>query len=112
MIYNDQKDYDWFHPWLSQYGRNKRRTVGNRQQRFLSSASAITPRPESAEKPPKGMHLHAFSRQACVSVLPTVWWQNSRAHLRPEVTCHVLFSRKQATSSNPLWLPEHDVVLA
>lgn len=54
MIYNDQKDCDWFHPWLSQYGRTKRRTVGNRQQRFLSSANAITARPDSAEKPPKG----------------------------------------------------------
>ena len=54
MIYNDQKDYDWFHPWLSQYGRTKRRTVGNRQQRFLSSANAITARPESADKPSKG----------------------------------------------------------
>lgn len=54
MIYNDQKDCDWFHPWLSQYGRTKRRTVGNRQQRFLSSANAMTARPESAEKPPKG----------------------------------------------------------
>lgn len=61
MIYNDQKDYDWFHPWLSQYGRNKRRTVGNRQQRFLSSASAITARPDSAEKPPKGRRPHVLT---------------------------------------------------
>ena len=57
MIYNDQKDYDWFHPWLSQYGRTKRRTVGNRQQRFLSSANAITARPDSADKPPRGVCL-------------------------------------------------------
>ena len=57
MIYNDQKDYDWFHPWLSQYGRTKRRSVGNRQQRFLSSANAITARPDSADKPPRGVCL-------------------------------------------------------
>ena len=57
MIYNDQKDFDWFHPWLSQYGRTKRRTVGNRQQRFLSSANAITARPNSADKPPRGVCL-------------------------------------------------------
>ena len=55
MIYNDQKDYGWFSPWLSQYGRTKRRTVGNRQQRFLSSANAITARPDSADKPPRGV---------------------------------------------------------
>lgn len=72
MIYNDQKDYDWFHPWLSQYGRTKRRTVGNRQQRFLSSANAITARPETADKPPKGTppaaagQEHSTSRMCCV----------------------------------------------
>ena len=55
MIYNDQKDHDWFRPTLSQYGRTKRRaTAGNKQQRFLSSATAVPPRPESTDKPGKG----------------------------------------------------------
>ncbi len=73
MIYNDQKDSDWFRPTLSQYGRTKRRaTATNKQQRFLSSATAVPPRPQSADKPPKGVHLHC-TRQAekrlCLSVL-------------------------------------------
>lgn len=61
MIYNDQKDADWFRPTLSQYGRTKRRaTATNKQQRFLSSATAVPPRPQSSDKPPKGVHPSAL----------------------------------------------------
>jgi len=73
MIYNDQKDSDWFRPTLSQYGRTKRRaTATNKQQRFLSSATAVPPRPQSADKPPKGVHLDCTrqdNKQLCLSVL-------------------------------------------
>ena len=73
MIYNDQKDSDWFRPTLSQYGRTKRRaTATNKQQRFLSSATAVPLRPQSADKPPKGVHLHCTrqdNKQLCLSVL-------------------------------------------
>jgi hypothetical protein len=69
MIYNDQKDSDWFRPTLSQYGRTKRRaTATNKQQRFLSSATAVPPRPQSADKPPKGLHLH------CIRKLDYAFW--------------------------------------
>lgn len=64
MIYNDQKDADWFRPTLSQYGRTKRRaTATNKQQRFLSSATAAPPRPQSSDKPPKGVHPSAVHVQ-------------------------------------------------
>lgn len=59
MIYNDQKEQQWFQQYLAAYGRVKRRLTGNSAKglSFLGQTVANSSTPEAAPKSRGDLHL-------------------------------------------------------